>query len=835
MIAIPPQPPLYDRESSGENDSGLLVGKSVQMEEKGLVEEKEILTIGVCIWDTSEAVIPVDVEFTTRTCDICRYVAFSLSLTAEDCDYYRLILVCTLVNDATHANCHHLRTLDNDELIFTVARTVSTKKTKGSKYTFKSVAWYFKDVRSSPICFNNEEISGSSSDDECNEQSVKVSNDDLSYIMEADRRGYLYKRSSRDPNLWKRRFCALTDKFWCINTKRSDFKAICIPLNDDVLAQDTTPSFNFPNVIVIHSPWRVKYFRANSRQEQQGWVFDLNERAQLSKENGVLHMAEMICCDEEETANDRILKIMQPLFESDAVLISLIALDIHCNGSQYIKDHYFKAGCDMDSDSDSSPRSCFDGECDGHDYQRYSLDNYFASDDLVQSEARAGFYANRFASNSPAFAMSVNNPSSYRLTAIQYYRLSLWEGARYMQYSDVRTYMSLERTSKATNVSLVHALHDMNPSLATILNFINAVQRYKSLHRRDINIPNRSLWLEATTLFNRYLSKVPVMGKQYHKKAKKSPLRGNGHNASPSHNEAIDSERFDTVYDHGLVFVNPTLVEIVRDELVSFIAVRKRAPSSAEAVSSAQRAEAEATPSLLNTVTSVASPALADGISPASGFWSWLDSSFSLNLGSPILTPTTESAVVSPTSDNGDNVTRAGSDACDGGGAPSQLTELELDGWLGLMNVCVPAAVECAAGMYEFVDRQPSLVLFDEIVSVIISTINSDKLSVSYFYKVASTVLDPSEFAPVSRPDYVMPQPSVSSSSEVCDLNDPVMQGGRLEHADFDSTDIYAQEYLQPGGNYFRRLPFYGADSNDCGRERSGSLDAMDLYCYNDL
>jgi hypothetical protein len=342
----------WEMSENNNSSSGAQNGKRVKspaLENNLNASVNTILTIGVCIWDSSDSIIPVDVEECTTAGDICHYVGFSLSLTEDDCEYHRLMLVCTLTNETTQANCHHLRTLDNDERIYDIAKTVGTKQVKKSNYTFKDVAWYFKDVRSNPICFNNEEISGSSSEDE---DAVFVSKDDLSYIMEAERRGYLYKRSSKDPNLWKRRFCALTDKFWCINTKRRDFKATCIPLYDDVLVQDSTPSFNFPHVIVVNCPWKVKYFRANNREEQQGWVEDLNERAQLSRENDVIHIAEMICCDEESNANDRIVKVMRPLFESDAVLISLLALDVNCCGSRYIKDYYFKAGFDMDSDSD---------------------------------------------------------------------------------------------------------------------------------------------------------------------------------------------------------------------------------------------------------------------------------------------------------------------------------------------------------------------------------------------------------------------------------------------------------------------------------------------------
>jgi hypothetical protein len=893
----------WEMSENNNSSSGAQNGKRVKspaLENNLNASVNTILTIGVCIWDSSDSIIPVDVEECTTAGDICHYVGFSLSLTEDDCEYHRLMLVCTLTNETTQANCHHLRTLDNDERIYDIAKTVGTKQVKKSNYTFKDVAWYFKDVRSNPICFNNEEISGSSSEDE---DAVFVSKDDLSYIMEAERRGYLYKRSSKDPNLWKRRFCALTDKFWCINTKRRDFKATCIPLYDDVLVQDSTPSFNFPHVIVVNCPWKVKYFRANNREEQQGWVEDLNERAQLSRENDVIHIAEMICCDEESNANDRIVKVMRPLFESDAVLISLLALDVNCCGSRYIKDYYFKAGFDMDSDSDEDDDSDdgFEGSSQFSTYQQYQdyhqqrqqqkqfLSNY---DDFfdqiavslnspnnevfgkVSSRNSAAYYSNKFA----AVALTVNNPAAYRHVAAQYTRYSLLEGTQfYNHYTDINTYITLGKSSNAySSLSLVHALHDMNPSLATMLNFVNAVQRYKSLHRRDINIPNRVLWLEATTVFNRYLSKVPAMNKGSQRKSRKSTspnkvaMLGSSKPDSPGRkrtdsnsNSAVNEEEFDTTYDHGLVFVSASLIEVVRDELVSFIALQKQAQTAeVEEESSADEQQP----------TAFAQPAPA-----ASGFWSWLDPSTYAS-PSPVTTAAPvihDKSGISSSSSSNEEKKEEGKDL-----APliSALSELELDGWLGLMNVCVPAAIESASGMYEFVDRQPSLTLFDEIVDVIASILAADKLSLSRFYELANTRLTEAEIelmsplkSQTSPPFSSVPAdtPKTNSTrSAFVNRGDQVSQDvrnnnssvspalfeqldadmftagkggsvsvdiyGGIERDGFSNSDFPVSNYYVNGSGSGPSPDPYGEGQGQAELKRRGSMDAMDLYWYRD-
>jgi len=72
----------------------------------------------------------------------------------------------------------------------------------------------FKNANACDSPNSNDVISGiSSSEDE-----IELSPSDFAYLRQADKRAFLLRRSSRDPNLWKTRYCILTDRLWIVNT-----------------------------------------------------------------------------------------------------------------------------------------------------------------------------------------------------------------------------------------------------------------------------------------------------------------------------------------------------------------------------------------------------------------------------------------------------------------------------------------------------------------------------------------------------------------------------------------------------------------------------------------
>jgi hypothetical protein len=162
----------------------------------------------------------------------------------------------------------------------------------------------------------------SSSEDE-----VELSPSDFAYLRQADKRAFLLRRSSRDPNLWKTRYCILTDRLWIVNTHLTQhsgssgdgagdasdrpagaardglvLKAASIALGSSILLQDVRPSYNYQHAVILNDARRAYYFRARSLAEQQGWISDIFTRILFIVENETLNLAEFITCDEEHAA-----------------------------------------------------------------------------------------------------------------------------------------------------------------------------------------------------------------------------------------------------------------------------------------------------------------------------------------------------------------------------------------------------------------------------------------------------------------------------------------------------------------------------------------------------
>ncbi len=278
-------------------------------------------SIDVNVWDTLLPSISIQICSSKRASSICAEVAAKINLPSSELDFFSLILVHVQLNELTSGNSYFLRTLNGNDIAVDIRDNIVATHLQSSEndgkiycaYQFDSTnpipnrawdcKWYFKDIRSCPISFDDSgDISGASSDDE-----EELSPQDFSYLKMGERRGYMFKRSGSDPNLWKRRLCVLTDKFWCIDMKKTIPRAFCLSLNSDILLQDTTPSYDLPFALVIHAPHRVHYFRANSSQDQQNWLSEIFYRVFLSRENDVISIAETIIGDE-ETAQARLLQ-----------------------------------------------------------------------------------------------------------------------------------------------------------------------------------------------------------------------------------------------------------------------------------------------------------------------------------------------------------------------------------------------------------------------------------------------------------------------------------------------------------------------------------------------
>lgn len=110
--------------------------------------------------------------------------------------------------------------------------------------------WHYKDALSHPLDMDFGADDDASSN-ESSEDEEEISLSDVSYLRQNDRKGFMLKKSSTDPNLWRRRYCILTDKLWCIDAKRPVPRASCISIVNNIkLVENNTVEISFSFALV---------------------------------------------------------------------------------------------------------------------------------------------------------------------------------------------------------------------------------------------------------------------------------------------------------------------------------------------------------------------------------------------------------------------------------------------------------------------------------------------------------------------------------------------------------------------------------------------------------
>lgn len=233
----------------------------------------------------------------TTTCEqISTVITSKLGLQDDEKIFYTLICVYSGMKDKEYIN--RLLTLKSTDLIYDIKKYITNKLLGYDMNTDTcTITWYFKDIRSPPLDLEGETSGNSSSDDE-----TEISYSDLHYFGPGDRRGFLLKRSSKDPNLWRRRLCILNDKLWCVNVHKKTPYASCIELDGDIfLQEEVAKELKYPHGIIIRGEHATTIFlRAASASEQHRWRDELQDKAAFTIENGIIKMAELIICGEEE-------------------------------------------------------------------------------------------------------------------------------------------------------------------------------------------------------------------------------------------------------------------------------------------------------------------------------------------------------------------------------------------------------------------------------------------------------------------------------------------------------------------------------------------------------
>lgn len=279
--------------------------------------------INVSLYDTlcSSTILKVTSE--TVTSDLIETIFKKVEVSVDDQKYFKLVFVVTgLRNSVKRTRRHCIRTLRYDERVLTVESQMMEKQILKWKFKDTTSRWFFKDTRSAPLELGE---ACDLTEDESSDDDTEISLNDFSCIQQADRSGYMLKRSSKDPNIWLLRYCVLTDKLWCVNDRLRCPRASCIGLNTNIKLQSRAPSLDCPGALILHSSHGLHSFIAPSLSEQQSWLHEIAQKTALMADNDVIGMAEMIICDEANSRSHRMQTGMTPYLNSSTLRKSLIA------------------------------------------------------------------------------------------------------------------------------------------------------------------------------------------------------------------------------------------------------------------------------------------------------------------------------------------------------------------------------------------------------------------------------------------------------------------------------------------------------------------------------
>ena len=273
--------------------------------------------INVSLYDTKFTSTILKTAIDTVTSHLVEAIVNKIEITVEDQKYYKLVLVVLCLSNCTEQGSRYcIRTLGQNEIVLDIESQLMRRQTVKHPFHTSSSRWFFKDIRSSPLALG---IEADLSCDESSDEEDEISHNDLSCISQAHRRGYMLKRSSKDPNIWMQRYCALTDKLWCVNDSLKVPRASCIPLQSSTVLQIKCSTLNCNGAIILQSNQGTYFFLATSTDEQQCWISDLALQATLTADNDIIGMAEMIICDEERTRYERMQRGITPFLHSDVV------------------------------------------------------------------------------------------------------------------------------------------------------------------------------------------------------------------------------------------------------------------------------------------------------------------------------------------------------------------------------------------------------------------------------------------------------------------------------------------------------------------------------------
>ena len=448
----------------------------------------------------------------TKADELCAVIAHKLALTPAEIPLHHLILVFTVVGWTSRKH-HTIKTLVADDTVLNVLEEVTLKQNtkhdnlEGKLNTYAT--WHYKDSLSHPLDADfdpDDDASGNSTSEE--EEEISLS--DVSYLRQNDRKGFMLKKSSKDPNLWRRRYCILTDQLWCIDAKRSIPRATSIDIfNNITLANNHTVEIPHSFALVrkqrrdrsssggTSSDQRVvlhdHYFRVQSEVSMASWMDELRLRIVLNRENEVMVLAEQIICDEEKSRYCKIAKAVKPLTDN---------YSIYC-------DPAYRGGEVLGSASTSTRTSRVNSFAPSPVYfgQEGVLSQNFRNSPAppepggsISTVPVIGAAAAEPPVSIPAVAR-VRTATLARVDQSKPHVASHDNGDG--GYSGVCVFGSSRFTNNVP--SRLHKFHKHNTIEADIMSFLLAVGRFKEICRHDLKYSVQYQWERVCGIYNEFI------------------------------------------------------------------------------------------------------------------------------------------------------------------------------------------------------------------------------------------------------------------------------------------------------------------------------------------
>lgn len=498
--------------------------------------------------------------------EVCQEMAQRISISSQDAKFYSLVFVTSIFSSTKKCYIHFLRSLTAREVVAevkssTIAAIMAMKFRKSAdlRKLQDSATWYYKDIRSTPITFNdggeiwpppefidatsyNASASGGVpagavelgdgsgrvlvvNHREEGEEEEPLTSSDLTYLAKADRKGYLLKRSSRDHHLWRRWYCVLMDHLWCVDISSDSPKAIKVKLSGGVRYKEPH-SLDGIRTILISASNRTHYFRCLNTQEQNRWIEELNMRSSLAADNNLFGMAEFIMNDEERAKSQRMYMQVEDVLETStayAVLVMQEDFSHALTSSEAVNGSDMQRGSPGDSHGDSATGVDLQGAA-GPLLLESPIELQVASAD---GSPRGAASALRSSSLSPAKGRrpslapykthstldgaitgdsNSNNGNSNSSSNSNYNSSDMHSNAeRGELLRSSERLLRLNVIDHFHRQSFLHHLHIQNPTFSDVLSFIIDVQKFKELYRHDLFVPENTQRGTALIIYFTYL------------------------------------------------------------------------------------------------------------------------------------------------------------------------------------------------------------------------------------------------------------------------------------------------------------------------------------------